>query len=125
MGSLTLTDRVLVKFAVMPGATGAEVAKAMGLTEGGWSSPGKRAKEMSRRESGLMIELGDRKCSTGNKRMAATFKISQAGIEYLKSKRIPFRLAGVATAPKVAEIKQPSSKLTGRAALQAARANLA
>ena len=124
MSKVSFKDQVLAKFAAMPRATANEVAvKGLMLSGAQVASASKRAHDLSRREDGRLIEAGKRECSETGKD-AMTFRISQAGLDYLKAKHIPFRLAGVATAPKVAEIKQPPSKLTGRAALQAARAQL-
>ena len=125
MSKVSFSDRVLAKFAAMPKATASEVAvKGLMVSPTQVASVAKRAHDLSRRKDGRLIESGKRECGESG-HDAMTFKISQAGIDYLKAKRIPFRLAGVVAAPKVADIKQPPSKLTGRAALQAARAQLA
>jgi len=125
MNKVTFRDRVLAKFAAMPRATANEVAvKGLMVNGAQVASASKRAHDLSRRDVGFLIETGKRKCCESG-HDAMTFKISQTGLEYLKSKAIPFRLAGaVDVAETVPEPQQPSSKSAGRSALSGLRSSL-
>lgn len=129
MNKISFKDRVLAKFAAMPGATANEVAiRGLMAKPTQVASAAKRAHDLSRRACGFLIESGARECSESG-HDAMTYKVSELGLDYLRAKGIPFRVAG-AVAPKTMQHQKdkapaPRDKANGLAALAAARAQLA